>query len=561
MEALEELRRGLRTVRFPLELAGADECRGMRDRMVAQLDDYVVPRLAALDAPLLAVVGGSTGAGKSTLVNSLVGVEVAEAGVLRPTTLAPTLVVNPADEPWFSTQRILPGLPRVTGSGAAEPGSLRVVAEESVPTGLALLDAPDIDSVVRANRELATQLLGAADLWIFLTTAARYADEVPWGFLRDARERATALALVLDRVPAEAAEEVAADFRRLLAENGLGETPLFTIAELGLTGEGLLPAPAVRPVREWLGGLAADAEARADVVRRTLAGALGNLAGRVPALAEGAEAQLAAEAALRRDAVGAYEAAMASFDDGMRDGSLLRGEVLARWQEFIGTGELMRSLETRIGRLRDRIVAAFTGRPLPEARLRVALETGVESLIRACADEAAERTVDAWAAHPAGRPLLGDDLHLARASAGLPERAAATVRDWQGYVLELVREEGASKRSAARLASFGVNGAGLLLMLVVFAQTGGLTGVEVGIAGGTSVVSQKVLEAIFGDQAVRQLAATARDDLRARVEELLVGEARRFTDRLHGLRLSPRAPDDLRAAARAVRDSAGEVLT
>ena len=42
-------------------------------RSLAQLDDYVLPRLATIDAPLLAVVGGSTGAGKSTLVNSLVG--------------------------------------------------------------------------------------------------------------------------------------------------------------------------------------------------------------------------------------------------------------------------------------------------------------------------------------------------------------------------------------------------------------------------------------------------------------------------------------------------------
>jgi hypothetical protein len=33
------------------------------------------------------------------------------------------------------------------------------------------------------------------------------------------------------------------------------------------------------------------------------------------------------------------------------DGTLLRGEVLARWQEFVGTGELLRNLETRVGPL------------------------------------------------------------------------------------------------------------------------------------------------------------------------------------------------------------------
>jgi hypothetical protein len=77
-----------------------------------------------------------------------------------------------------------------------------------------------------------------------------------------------------------------------------------------------------------------------------------------------------------------------------------------------------------------------------------------------------------------------------------------------------------------------------VLMLVTFAYTGGLTGAEVGIAGGTAILGQKLLEAIFGDQAVRTLAARAREDLLARVRVLLAGERARF-DRL----LAPAAPD------------------
>jgi hypothetical protein len=65
-------------------------------------------------------------------------------------------------------------------------------------------------------------------------------------------------------------------------------------------------------------------------------------------------------------------------------------------------------------------------------------------------------------------------------------------------------------------------------MLAVFAHTGGLTGAEVVVAGGTSALSQKLLEAIFGDQAVRTLAAQAREDLFVRVERLLRHDARRF---------------------------------
>ena len=108
------------------------------------------------------------------------------------------------------------------------------------------------------------------------------------------------------------------------------------------------------------------------------------------------------------------------------------------------------------------------------------------------------------------------------------------VRAWQGYVMELVRREGESKRTTARLASLGVNGAGLTVMLAVFAHTGGLTGVEVVVAGGTSALGQKVLEALFGDQAVRELAAQARRDLVERADELLRADAARFDALVEG---------------------------
>ena len=48
---------------------------------------------------------------------------------------------------------------------------------------------------------------------------------------------------------------------------------------------------------------------------------------------------------------------------------------------------------------------------------------------------------------------------------------------------------------------------------------------------GTTVAAQTVLEAIFGDQAVRTLAAKARADLLARVRTLLDAEADRFLSR------------------------------
>ena len=370
-DALQLLRDRVAQAPLALAVPGRDEAVRAARGVVDQVDDYLLPRLRDLDAPLLTVVGGSTGAGKSTLVNSLLGARVTTPGVLRPTTRAPVLVCSPADQASFAGDRVLPGLSRTTG-GEAGPGSLRLVAHEALPAGLALVDAPDVDSVVEANRDLAGQLLAAADLWVFVTTAARYADAVPWDLLRTAQERGTALAVVLDRVPPEAAREVAEDLFGMLQRAGLSGARLFVVEERPLT-DGFLPPGQTAPLRDWLYGLAADQEQRAAVVRQTLAGALQSLDERVRGIVAAVEAQDAAVGALAAAAGSSYDAARAGVDDGVANGSLLRGEVLARWQEFVGTGEWMRGLQAQVGRLRDRVTAAFTGRATPADDLRGAL--------------------------------------------------------------------------------------------------------------------------------------------------------------------------------------------
>ena len=522
---LERLRDDLAAVRLELDVPGADEARRVRDDLVAQVDDYLLPHLRQIDAPALIVVGGSTGAGKSTLVNSLVGSVVSPAGVLRPTTRAPVLACNPEDLAAFEGDRVLPGLARV-GGGAGAAGTLQLVTTTSLPPGLALLDSPDIDSVLAENRALANQLLAAADGWLFVTTAARYADAVPWEFLRSARERGTALSIVLNRVPGDADREVPVHLRQMLETEQLGDAEVLVVPEV--QHDELLPAAALWPVRAWLDGLAADAQARAALVRRTLRGALASLPVRALVVERAAMEQLAAAAELRAEADLAYADALREVETALRSGSLLRGEVLARWHEVVGTGDVMRALETRVGWLRDRLKSVVTGAPDADAELKVAVEHRVEAVIRTAAERAAERTARAWRERVPGRALLLDAPALERATAGLASSAEDEVRAWQGVVFDLVREEGASKRATARLASLGVNGAGLTVMLAVFAHTGGLTVGEVIVAGGTSAVGQKVLEAIFGDQAVRTLASRAREDLIERVDRLLREEAGRF---------------------------------
>jgi hypothetical protein len=429
------------------------------------------------------------------------------------------------------------------------------VPEPAVPAGLAILDAPDIDSVEQRNRVLAAQLLAAADLWLFVTSAARYADQVPWDFLKAAAERSTAVAIVLDRTAPEAVAEVSGHLARMLTAQGLRDSPLFVVTEGRVDDDGLLAASNVVEIRSWLDALAADANARAAVVKQTLDGAIRSLSRRSQEVADAAAEQVAMVDRLRHEVDRAYDDAISQVDAASADGSLLRGEVLARWQEFVGTGELLRSLETRVGWLRDRVVDWVRGKPQSAERVTVAVESGLETLILEHAEAAAERAEASWQQTAAGQGLLaasGQDF--GRASRDLRRKAERAVREWQMDVLEMVRTEGADKRTTARFLAFGVNGLSVALMVVVFAHTAGVTGAEAGIAGGSAVLGQKLLEAVFGDQAVRSLAERARTSLEERVTLLFEEERARYLSLLDALGLQPEAPEQVREASRKVDD-------
>ncbi|MET7652115.1 dynamin family protein [Streptomyces sp. NPDC005486] len=367
LDALSALRDRVAAARFPLPLAGAPRARANRDELLAQLDDYLVPRLRQPEAPLLVVVGGSTGAGKSTLVNSLVGRRVSEAGVLRPTTRTPVLVCHPADQHWFSGMRVLPGLTRVWAPHQEStedlllPGEdgrrvLRIETADTLPPGLALLDAPDIDSLVADNRVLAAELICAADIWVMVTTAARYADAVPWHLLRTAKEYDAMLVTVLDRVPHQVVGEVSRQYGALLTKAGLGDVPRFTVPELpeSAWGGGLLPATAVAPLRTWLVHHVQDAHSRRYALARTAQGVLDSLKARMPALAGAAASQYAAALRLTSAVEGAYDTEYTRVRGRLQSGAVLAGDALKRWRAFpldCTAGELLDALAESLGAL------------------------------------------------------------------------------------------------------------------------------------------------------------------------------------------------------------------
>src|SRR4051812_5921007 len=487
LEAAELLRKEVANLQLSLEVDGVATAREQREALLTQLDDYLLPRLRRLDAPLLAVVGGSTRAGKSTLVNSIARREVTRSGVLRPTTRSPVLVHHPYDSGAFLSQRVLPGLTRVT-SEAPEPAqpididappvaAVRVVPRGGITAGLAILDAPDIDSVVEANRDLAVQLLGAADLWVFVTTATRYSDNVPWQMLRQAVERGVAVAVVLDRVPLEVMQEVRTHLATLLRDRGLGTSPMFTIPETTLE-DGYLPVGLVAPLAGWLRRLALDARSRDVVVRRTLIGVLDSLHERVRVVAAAADAQSAAEAHLRADVDSCYDAAHEELRRSIADGGVVRGEVLARWHEFVTTGDVFRSLEPGATTWRDRLrVRMRAPRVAPAQPLLDALQQGLEGVVLARVRATTEGLDAGWGERLGGLGLLERTPELASVPPGFTDRVGRTLREWRSTLADLVQERPAATLDGG--AALGIDGAvAVLAVLAVSPAT------KAGEAGG-----------------------------------------------------------------------------
>ena len=489
---LLNLRKRIAGLPLVFDIPGADEVTAERGKLLSQIDDYLLPRVRESAAPLLVALVGSTGAGKSTLVNSIVGTQVSQTGVRRPTTNSPVLACHPDDIHWFAENMFLPTLPRVRQEGLARPGRdglLVLAASEGMTKGIALLDTPDIDSVVRAHYDFAYQFLDASDIWLFMTSASRYADAPVWELLQHARERGAALGVVLSRVPPGHRTELVAHFSAMLDANGIQAENRFVIPETGLV-DGYLPDDIFQPVRDWLEDTAKRADRRVAVLSQTMSGMLDTFKTRVPRLAAHVDAQVVLRTRLRRELETAYSTALAEFDEGTRGGRLLAGEVLARWQDYAASGDLGTALRgkraispVRRGGRRARADAGAAR----YAALDSALRTALQSLVVSVADRAAEQVARVWRDNPGGATLIAaaeasrvrderakHEFESAfgtvaagqppvrpgafdRSSPDLPLRVSRAVSTWQDRLMQLSPGGPASLRHGGQSARMGTS--------------------------------------------------------------------------------------------------------
>lgn len=523
-------------------------------RRIRQLRDHlaghILPRARSLDAPLLVLLLGPTGAGKSSLLNAITGFRASPAGVIRPTTRNLVVVARPEARASLLGE----GAPLAT----LAQGRLDFVGSDAMPEGIALIDSPDVDSIEHANRELTDRLAEAADLGVFVTTATRYADRVPWEVLARARDRGLPLLVVVNRAPGAPEDRAAVldDTRRLLDEaavtvEGLEVIPIDEGA-LDPSIDGL-STEAVAPIRARIDALGSDREARRALAGRALAGSLAGLAPAVERVADDVEHEAIEADALRRAAAHAFETELGGARDQLSSGTFLRAEALRQWQSFVGADEITRFFSSGIGKLRGTVSAMIGRTPrAPVAEVREDTLADLVAVARSRAGEAARRTAAAWSEEPSTSDLVTDDPGLWAVAPEFDARLRERLDGWISGIADDIQRTGGQKKLLARGASVGVNAAGIAVMLATFAHTGGLTGTEAGIVAATGFLNQKLLEALFGEAALVEMITRARTSLNIALATTFDEEQARF-DRL--------VPDGagLRDLAARLRASAAEV--
>ena len=510
VEVIEHLLEGIESAKFTLNTPDAHEARERRDRVAAQLRNHLLPRLRQVSAPLLVVVGGSTGAGKSTLVNSVVGEEVSTAGVLRPTTREPVLITHPKDAELLEQHPVLE--------------LARLQEHENVARGVAVLDAPDLDSVYEANRSIADKLIELADLWVFVTSGTRYGDAVPWARLQEADERGVSLAVALNRVNPDSLAQIRADLFTRMNDHGFGSVPYFVIPDVG-PHEGVLDAKLVAEFAAWISVIGKSAQSR-SVIARTVRGAWPALRHDVLETVAALETQRRTELTLNNQIGAAPTAAANQVSEDVAEGAIGYGGPTTTWLAGATSGGPLAALANPSRGVLDR----WRARRSADAR-----GMALSNLRRACNDAAAALIADAAAR---GERAIRDGLNATDAGKQVMYEVRQTHRLREARMRNLLSEWNAQvKEKTAPLTSNHPDLATAAIPDLIGVAAVGLDGPRRAVARILGEAGTDVVDSLQAD-----LAEWASAAVRAEAEE--------YQDALDNLDIDPpTAPTSLRLRA------------
>ena len=174
----------------------------------------------ALDETFLLVFVGEFNSGKSSFINTLLDEPVLPEGV-TPTTDRITILLGPQAE-----EGPEPSPDPSDPAGLDTP--LRVRVPRDFLTGVALVDTPGTNAVIRRHQVLTEGFLPRADLLVFLTSADRPFTESERQFLTLARSWGRKIVMVVnkaDLLETDAAREEVSSFVSRNAREVLGLTP------------------------------------------------------------------------------------------------------------------------------------------------------------------------------------------------------------------------------------------------------------------------------------------------------------------------------------------------
>ncbi len=382
---------------------------------------------------------GATGSGKSSLLNALIGKDVARAAVRRPTTSAPLAAVlgdagSEALLDWLEVEeRHALDEGTALARAASKPArGRRARRTEAGTPGVVLLDLPDLDSVESAHRDIAERMTGMVDVIVWVTDPQKYADALlHHEFVRPFAGHDAVTVLVLnqvDRLREAEREGVLASLAAIARADGLESAPV--LAASAETGEG------IEELREHLLGIARSREAVVERHRADVRGAAARLREAADPTGMAERSSPAAIDTLVEDLslAARVEPVARAVGGSYRHRAARRvGWPPLRWIRSMRADPLAR---LGIGRGRDGEGLERTSLPAPDAAASARASGGV----RRFADDASAGGSDPWraavrAAARSEEEALPDALDQAVAEADL--RAGET--SWWWRVLDVLQ--------------------------------------------------------------------------------------------------------------------------
>ncbi|MFP5258325.1 MAG: dynamin family protein [Acidobacteriota bacterium] len=357
--------------------------------------------LAHVTEPFLFVVVGEVKAGKSSLINALLGERVTDV----------------APDPCTDRIRIIS---RGDAVGETEAGSLvtRVAVDNPLLDGLAIVDTPGVDSIIDRHQEITEEFIPRADLVLFAFSAINPYSRSAWEFfdlVADTWGRNVAFALTMaDLASPEQIEVNSARLRELARARGLDDPSIFLVSAVGTADDA---GSGVEALRRHIRSMTADGGHYAGKLEATRRSAL-RLSGELGSALAARQAELASDDAEARRIRNRLQAARQAAG---REAEVLRTRVEAAYARLSGEFENAFAAELTLSGMLGRSITGLwrrgKGAAGPTARLAELGEAFARDLEREVEGIAAQGAAHIFESVSGYARMLVDELKLRRLTA------------------------------------------------------------------------------------------------------------------------------------------------